>query len=145
MRFCTIGMVDVQVVVAQARATDHVQRGGRVGSEAELPVDPSTQALLFAVLCIGGSLSTTRFIGRRVYYRIESFFIRLPVVKLVYPHVKQVVDLVLGERLGIGVRLRRPGLRRPRHADPSWCGRVGTRPTPGTAGAAGRRPSHHRR
>lgn len=38
------------------------------------------------------------FIGRRVYGRIESFFMRLPIFKLVYPHVKQVVDLVLGER-----------------------------------------------
>lgn len=38
------------------------------------------------------------FIGRRVYGRLESFFMRLPVFKLVYPHVKQVVDLVLGER-----------------------------------------------
>lgn len=38
------------------------------------------------------------FIGRRVYVRVESFFMRLPIFKLVYPHVKQVVDLVLGER-----------------------------------------------
>ena len=38
------------------------------------------------------------FIGRRVYQRIEQAFTRLPIVKQVYPHVKQMVDLILGER-----------------------------------------------
>lgn len=38
------------------------------------------------------------YIGRRVYGRLESWFERLPVVKQVYPHVKQVVEFLFGER-----------------------------------------------
>ncbi|RMH24527.1 MAG: DUF502 domain-containing protein [Planctomycetota bacterium] len=38
------------------------------------------------------------YIGRRVYGRLERFFARLPVVKQVYPHVKQVVEFLFGER-----------------------------------------------
>lgn len=38
------------------------------------------------------------FIGRSVYARLESMLTRLPVIKQVYPHVKQVVDLVFGEK-----------------------------------------------
>ncbi|HYE02381.1 MAG TPA: DUF502 domain-containing protein [Phycisphaerales bacterium] len=37
-------------------------------------------------------------IGRQVYQRLERFIARIPVFKQVYPHVKQLVDLVLGER-----------------------------------------------
>ena len=36
------------------------------------------------------------YIGRRIYVRLERFFTRLPVVKQVYPHVKQVVDFLFG-------------------------------------------------
>lgn len=38
------------------------------------------------------------YIGRRVYGRLESWFARLPIVKQVYPHVKQVVEFLFGER-----------------------------------------------
>lgn len=38
------------------------------------------------------------YLGRRVYGRIERFFTRLPVFKQVYPHVKQVVEFIFGER-----------------------------------------------
>lgn len=38
------------------------------------------------------------YIGRRVYSHLERFFTRLPIVKQVYPHVKQVVDFIFGER-----------------------------------------------
>lgn len=38
------------------------------------------------------------YIGRRVYSRVEQFFGRLPVFKQVYPHVKQVVEFLFGER-----------------------------------------------
>ncbi len=37
-------------------------------------------------------------IGRRVYKNIETFLTRLPVFNFVYPHVKQVVDLILGDK-----------------------------------------------
>ncbi|MEO0511511.1 MAG: DUF502 domain-containing protein [Planctomycetota bacterium] len=38
------------------------------------------------------------FIGRRLYERIESLLTRVPGFKQVYPHIKQLVDLVLGEK-----------------------------------------------
>jgi len=38
------------------------------------------------------------YLGRRIYTRLEQFFTRLPVVKQVYPHVKQVVEFIFGER-----------------------------------------------
>lgn len=38
------------------------------------------------------------FFGRRIYHRLERLIARVPGFKQVYPHVKQVVDLVLGEK-----------------------------------------------
>jgi uncharacterized membrane protein len=38
------------------------------------------------------------FIGRTVYGRLEALLRRIPVVKQVYPHVKQVVDMIFGEQ-----------------------------------------------
>jgi uncharacterized membrane protein len=38
------------------------------------------------------------FIGRSVYARLESLLTRIPVVKQVYPHVKQVVEMIFGEQ-----------------------------------------------
>lgn len=44
-------------------------------------------------------------IGRRVYHTVEAFFIRLPVIKQVYPNVKQITDFLIGgggiERTGL--------------------------------------------
>jgi uncharacterized membrane protein len=37
------------------------------------------------------------YIGRRLYARLEGFLTRLPVFKQVYPHVKQVVDFLMGQ------------------------------------------------
>jgi len=37
------------------------------------------------------------YIGRRLYARLETFLTRLPVFKQVYPHVKQVVDFLMGQ------------------------------------------------
>lgn len=36
--------------------------------------------------------------GRALYQQLERFITRIPVIKQVYPHVKQVVDLILGEK-----------------------------------------------
>lgn len=36
--------------------------------------------------------------GRAMYQQMERFITRIPVIKQVYPHVKQVVDLILGEK-----------------------------------------------
>jgi len=38
------------------------------------------------------------YIGRRIYMRLEKFLTRIPVVKQVYPHVKQIVDFVFGDQ-----------------------------------------------
>ena len=38
------------------------------------------------------------FFGRRIYARVENLISRIPGFKQVYPHVKQLVDLVMGER-----------------------------------------------
>jgi len=37
------------------------------------------------------------FVGRRIYGRVEAVLAQIPVVRQVYPHVKQLVDLVLGD------------------------------------------------
>lgn len=38
------------------------------------------------------------FIGRSVYARLEKMLTRIPVIKQVYPHVKQVVEMIFGEK-----------------------------------------------
>jgi uncharacterized membrane protein len=38
------------------------------------------------------------FIGRTVYSRLEKMLTRIPVIKQVYPHVKQVVEMIFGEK-----------------------------------------------
>lgn len=38
------------------------------------------------------------FFGRQVYARLEALIARVPGFKQVYPHVKQVVDLIMGEK-----------------------------------------------
>jgi uncharacterized membrane protein len=48
--------------------------------------------IYLAGLLLGG------FLGRHVYLRLERFIARIPIFKQVYPHVKQLVELVLGER-----------------------------------------------
>jgi uncharacterized membrane protein len=43
-------------------------------------------------------LALTGILGKRLYARVERFITSLPGFKQVYPHVKQLVDLVFGER-----------------------------------------------
>lgn len=38
------------------------------------------------------------FFGRQIYHRVERLIAKVPGFKQVYPHVKQVVDLILGEK-----------------------------------------------
>lgn len=40
------------------------------------------------------------YLGRRIYAQVESWAIRLPVIKQVYPNVKQVTDFLLGGSTG---------------------------------------------
>lgn len=55
--------------------------------------------LVIAVLLIYlAGLLLGNFVGKQVYGRLERLIARVPGFKQVYPHVKQLVDLVLGDR-----------------------------------------------
>lgn len=55
--------------------------------------------LLVAIMLIYlAGLLLGNYLGRRVYARIERLIAQIPGFKQVYPHVKQVVDLIMGER-----------------------------------------------
>lgn len=55
--------------------------------------------LLLAVLAIYlAGLLLGNFLGRQIYHRVEKLIAAVPGFKQVYPHVKQVVDLILGEK-----------------------------------------------
>ncbi len=47
--------------------------------------------IYFAGLLLGG------YLGRRVYERLEALLARIPGFKQVYPHVKQVVQMIMGD------------------------------------------------
>lgn len=54
--------------------------------------------LLVAVLLVySAGLLLGNYVGRQVYTRVEKLISKVPGFKQVYPHVKQVVDLVFGE------------------------------------------------
>lgn len=48
--------------------------------------------IYFAGLLLGG------IVGRRLYGRVETLISRIPGFKQIYPHVKQLVELVIGEK-----------------------------------------------
>ncbi len=55
--------------------------------------------LVIAVLLIYlAGLLLGNFVGKQVYGRLERFIARVPGFKQVYPHVKQLVELILGDR-----------------------------------------------
>jgi uncharacterized membrane protein len=58
----------------------------------------ATGLVLAIVLAYVVGLALTGIIGKRLYARVERFFVTLPGFKQVYPHVKQLVDMVFGER-----------------------------------------------
>lgn len=58
------------------------------------------QGIGFAVAIIGvylAGLLVGNYLGRRIYLRFESWLIRIPIIKQVYPSVKQIVDFLIGE------------------------------------------------
>lgn len=59
---------------------------------------PATGLVLAILLIYLAGLLLGGLIGRRLYSRLERLIARVPVFKQVYPHVKQAVDLVIGER-----------------------------------------------
>jgi uncharacterized membrane protein len=54
--------------------------------------------VLAIVLTYMVGLALTGIVGKRLYARLERFIASIPGFKQVYPHVKQLVDLVFGER-----------------------------------------------
>lgn len=55
--------------------------------------------LFIAILLIYlAGLLLSNFVGRQIYVRVEKLIARIPGFKQVYPHVKQVVDLIMGDR-----------------------------------------------
>ncbi|GJM18259.1 MAG: hypothetical protein DHS20C14_04720 [Phycisphaeraceae bacterium] len=55
--------------------------------------------LFIAILLIYlAGLLLSNFVGRQVYTRVEKLIARIPGFKQVYPHVKQLVDLILGDK-----------------------------------------------
>ncbi|MEM6931178.1 MAG: DUF502 domain-containing protein [Myxococcota bacterium] len=58
-----------------------------------------TGGLLIAImlLYLAGAL-LGGFIGRSIYERVEALLARIPIFKQIYPHIKQLVDLIIGER-----------------------------------------------
>lgn len=58
-----------------------------------------TTGLFIAIILIYlAGMLLSNFVGRRLYHRIERLIARIPGFKQVYPHVKQVVDLIVGEK-----------------------------------------------
>jgi uncharacterized membrane protein len=57
------------------------------------------QGIGFAVAVIAVYLAGVfvgNYLGRRIYQRLEGFFVRIPVIKQVYPNVKQIIDFLIG-------------------------------------------------
>lgn len=55
--------------------------------------------LLVAIMLIYlAGLLLGNYLGRRVYARVERLIAQVPGFKQVYPHVKQLVDLIMGDR-----------------------------------------------
>ena len=53
--------------------------------------------LLVLIICMFVGFVLTSFIGRRIFASIERTLIRLPVLRAVYPPIKQVTDFFLSE------------------------------------------------
>lgn len=61
------------------------------------------QGIGFAIAIIGvylAGLLVGNYLGRRIYLRFEGWLIRIPIIKQVYPSVKQIVDFLIGEDTG---------------------------------------------
>lgn len=73
------------------------QRSFREFWEAHWYMEATGLAVAILLIYLAGVL-LGGLIGRKVYARIELLIARVPGFKQVYPHVKQVVDLILGDR-----------------------------------------------
>lgn len=58
----------------------------------------ATGLLIAIILIYLSGMFLSNFMGRRIYHQIERLIARIPGFKQVYPHVKQVVEMVVGEK-----------------------------------------------
>ena len=86
-----------QDIMMRARysAVDRWWQSIRIGNW--LVMDLIGLVLAIAVIYIAG-LILTSFIGRRLYHRGEELINRVPLIRRVYPAVKQVTDFVMGSQ-----------------------------------------------
>ena len=57
-----------------------------------------TTGLFIAIILIYlAGMLLSNFVGRQLYHRVERLIARIPGFKQVYPHVKQVVDMIVGD------------------------------------------------
>ena len=59
---------------------------------------PGIGFLLFIFLILLAGFLATKFIGRKIYPRIEKWFSRLPLINKIYPSLKQIVLFVLAQK-----------------------------------------------
>jgi len=57
-----------------------------------------TGLLIAIILLYLAGVLLSNFVGRSIYVRVERLIARIPGFKQIYPHVKQLVELVLGEK-----------------------------------------------
>lgn len=58
----------------------------------------ATGLLIAIILLYLAGVFLSNFVGRSIYARLERLIARIPGFKQIYPHVKQLVELVLGDR-----------------------------------------------
>ena len=84
---------DVAMLAARVEAIDREWNAVAIGDWALLDLIGIVIAV-FLIYLVGAFLGS--FIGRRVYLRGEAWLQRVPLFKHVYPHVKQVVEFLVG-------------------------------------------------
>jgi len=83
---------------ARAEAREALQRDQlRRIWEQEYPLLQLSGLVLAIVLIYLAGLLLGNYIGRQLYTRIEKLISQVPGFKQIYPHVKQVVDLIFGD------------------------------------------------
>ena len=50
---------------------------------------------ILTVLMVG--FLATNFLGKKIFYAIEGWFLRLPIIRQVYPAVKQIIDALISK------------------------------------------------
>lgn len=87
--------LSIYALVAGFRLIDGIL--GRFLNQREFYVPGLGFLLLFFVIILTGFLAT-RFLGKRIYPRIEKWFACLPLINKIYPTLKQIVLFVLAQK-----------------------------------------------